>query len=171
MPKNEELHRLFLKTYHEFFDVKVEHNITLYLCKLCYGEYSAYNTWTAVKHYINKHEHKNTGISKTAMPRNGVLHQLFLKTYHEFFDVKVEHNITLYVCKLCHDEYSTYNTWTAVKHYINKHEHENTGVSKIADRKRHPLKPWKDPESLFCDTEFLKDFLDKEPAKGNECNG
>ncbi len=34
---------------------------------------------------------------------------------------------------------------------------------------RVPLKPWKDPESLFCDTEFLKKILGKEPAKGTEC--
>ena len=32
-----------------------------------------------------------------------------------------------------------------------------------------PLKPWKDPESLFCDTEFLKNLIGKEPAKGTEC--
>ncbi len=34
---------------------------------------------------------------------------------------------------------------------------------------RVPLKPWKDPESLFCDTEFLREFLGKEPRKGKEC--
>lgn len=27
------------------------------------------------------------------------------------------------------------------------------------------LKPWQDPESLFCDTEFLSNFLGKEPLK------
>lgn len=35
--------------------------------------------------------------------------------------------------------------------------------------RRVPLKPWKDPESLFCDTKFLREFLGKEPAKGKEC--
>lgn len=34
---------------------------------------------------------------------------------------------------------------------------------------RVPLKPWKDPESLFCDTKFLREFLGKEPRKGKEC--
>ena len=34
---------------------------------------------------------------------------------------------------------------------------------------RTPLMPWKDPESLFCDTEFLRKFLGKEPRKGKEC--
>ncbi len=34
---------------------------------------------------------------------------------------------------------------------------------------RHPLKPWKDPESLFCDTEFLKKLIKKTPKKGIEC--
>lgn len=32
-----------------------------------------------------------------------------------------------------------------------------------------PLKPWEDPESLFCNTKFLKKILGKEPAKGTEC--
>jgi hypothetical protein len=31
------------------------------------------------------------------------------------------------------------------------------------------LKPWKDPESLFCDTKFLKRIIGKEPLKGDEC--
>lgn len=31
---------------------------------------------------------------------------------------------------------------------------------------RHPLKPWKDPESLFCDTEFLEGLLGKRIARG-----
>jgi hypothetical protein len=35
--------------------------------------------------------------------------------------------------------------------------------------KRTYLKPWQDPESLFCDTEFLKKIIGKEPAKGKEC--
>lgn len=35
--------------------------------------------------------------------------------------------------------------------------------------RRAYLKPWKDPESLFCDTEFLTQLLGKEPRKGDEC--
>lgn len=31
------------------------------------------------------------------------------------------------------------------------------------------LKPWKDPESLFCDTKFLEELLCKEITKGDEC--
>ena len=34
---------------------------------------------------------------------------------------------------------------------------------------RQFLKPWHDPESLFCDTKFLRQFLGKEPAKESEC--
>lgn len=30
-------------------------------------------------------------------------------------------------------------------------------------------KPWHDPESLFCDTKFLKKIIGKEPRKGDEC--
>jgi hypothetical protein len=29
--------------------------------------------------------------------------------------------------------------------------------------------PWHDPESLFCDTKFLKKIIGKEPLKGDEC--
>ena len=31
------------------------------------------------------------------------------------------------------------------------------------------LSPWKDPESLFCDTEFLKQYLGKEVSKCKAC--
>ncbi len=34
-----------------------------------------------------------------------------------------------------------------------------------------PLKPWEDKESMFCDTRFLREFLGKEPRKGDECKG
>jgi hypothetical protein len=30
-------------------------------------------------------------------------------------------------------------------------------------------KPWKDPESLFCDNEFLKKLTNKDIASGDEC--
>ena len=34
----------------------------------------------------------------------------------------------------------------------------------------HPLKPWNDPESLYCSPK-LKDIINKEPLSGNECGG
>ncbi len=36
--------------------------------------------------------------------------------------------------------------------------------------KRHHIKPWKDPESLFCDTEFLEKLLRKKVSTRDECN-
>lgn len=42
-------------------------------------------------------------------------------------------------------------------------------VKKLKFINRVPLKPWKDPESLFCDTKFLREFFGKEPRKGEEC--
>jgi hypothetical protein len=36
-------------------------------------------------------------------------------------------------------------------------------------KRRFPLKPWKDPESLFCDTVFLERLIGKEIRKGSEC--
>lgn len=35
-------------------------------------------------------------------------------------------------------------------------------------RHRYPLKPWKDPQSLFCSPN-LKDIINKEPLHGDEC--
>ncbi len=47
---------------------------------------------------------------------------------------------------------------------------ESNPAPRIKEQKhRHPLKPWKDPESLFCDSEFLKKLIGKEPTKGKEC--
>jgi len=37
------------------------------------------------------------------------------------------------------------------------------------DAPKDTMKPWEDKESLFCDTEFLKQLLGKEPLKGTEC--
>ena len=34
---------------------------------------------------------------------------------------------------------------------------------------KHHIKPWEDPESLFCDTEFLKQIVGKDIADGDEC--
>lgn len=56
--------------------------------------------------------------------------------------------------------------------YINKPQPEDIEIESRKQLKminRVPLKPWKDPESLFCDTEFLRKFLGKEPRKGKEC--
>ncbi len=40
---------------------------------------------------------------------------------------------------------------------------------KIAKKRQHYLKPWKDPESLFCDTVFLEEYIKKSVARGDEC--
>lgn len=101
------------------------------------------------------------------MSKNYELDKRFLEEIHKYFDIKTQNNITLYVCKLCEDTYSAFNTWTAVRHYDSKHSEEQR--PKIEIKGKHPLKPWKDPESLFCDTEFLRKIIGKEPAKGDEC--
>lgn len=36
---------------------------------------------------------------------------------------------------------------------------------------KHSLKPWDDPESLFCDTDFLSNLCEKEISTGDECRG
>ncbi len=56
-------------------------------------------------------------------------------------------------------------------HKYEYHCQECKSIFKSPRVKKHrvPLKPWKDPESLFCDTDFLKKIIGKEPAKGTEC--
>lgn len=101
------------------------------------------------------------------MSKNKELEQMFLEEYHKYFDVKSQNNVTLYVCKLCDGAYSAFTTWTAVRHYNAKHSEKQIPRTDI--KGKHPLKPWKDPESLFCDTEFLTKIIGKEPTKGDEC--
>ncbi len=101
------------------------------------------------------------------MPKNKELKQLFLEKYHKYFSIEIQNNVTLYVCKLCGGTYSAFNTWTAVRHYLNKHSEKQ--IPKAEIKRKHPLKPWKDPDSLFCDTKFLRKILRKEPTKGDEC--
>ncbi len=101
------------------------------------------------------------------MSKNSELHQLFLKEYHQYFYIETQNNIRLYVCKLCGGSYSSFNTWTAVRHYDAKHSEKQ--ILKTEIRGKHPLKPWKDPESLFCDTKFLRKIIGKEPTKGDGC--
>ena len=97
------------------------------------------------------------------MTTNKELSQLFLEKYHEYFDIKIQNNVTLYFCKLCEGTYSAFNKWTAVRHYDAKHSEVQKPRTEI--KGNHPLKPWKDPESLFCDTEFLRKITGKEPTK------
>jgi len=94
----------------------------------------------------------------------------------------------VFVCLLCgtpyygdRDKYQNQNNFRGlIDHFRDKHEEwlvaywcykqrkEYTIESKI---KLHPLKPWHDPESLYCDKEFLEELLSKEVAEGNECKG
>lgn len=44
MSKNSELHQLFLEKYQQYFNIETQNDITLYVCKLYEGTYSAFNT-------------------------------------------------------------------------------------------------------------------------------
>lgn len=60
----------------------------------------------------------------------------------------------------------------AVPEERNKQHQEATSEFSIHPQKRYKkvyLKPWKDPESLFCDREFLEKLVGKEIADGDEC--
>lgn len=74
---------------------------------------------------------------------------------------------TFFICNICgsakkHEE-------DAINHIRECHYKDLKKVLEIPVpiiKHKHPLKPWKDPESLFCDTEFLEKFLGKEIREG-----
>lgn len=78
-----------------------------------------------------------------------------------------------YVCTVC--GCSTMPSLGSGRDVIRDHimdEHfQRVGVIEdtLIKRRPHHLKPWKDPDSLFCDTKFLEKLLGKEPAKSLEC--
>ena len=91
----------------------------------------------------------------------------------------------MFICRECkfkvyieHDRDLTTKQQTQIVEHIKSNHfvlirlnpfQKNKGVAENKENKpriivkgarfRHPLKPWKDPESLFCDTEFLKTFI------------
>lgn len=78
-----------------------------------------------------------------------------------------------YKCTLCgyDTEERARTSWVLGKqdiifHIITVH---NIDYRLIKKHGIHPLKPWEDPESLFCDTQFLEKIIGKEPLKGNQC--
>lgn len=78
-----------------------------------------------------------------------------------------------YVCTVC--GYSTEpslgdDTRYAILDHIMGEHFQLIGIEEAPLKRRpHYLKPWKDPESLFCDTKFLESLLGKEPARDLEC--
>ncbi len=88
---------------------------------------------------------------------------LFDQEYNSLFDWDTKLN--LFICKSCHRPFRTKSN--AVKHL------RLCRLRPIKKQRKHchyyHLKPWKDTESLFCDTEFLEMFIGKEPLKGDEC--
>lgn len=65
-------------------------------------------------------------------------------------------NVSRYQCLLC--GHICCNMWAAVKHVINKHETETRTCKPTYIT---TAKPWEDPESLFCSTEFLDKLCKK----------
>ena len=62
-----------------------------------------------------------------------------------------------YFCRICNERFKDISSIR--KHMKNSHD-ELVDIF---------FKPWEDPESLFCDTTFLKDYFNKEPTKGKDC--
>ena len=68
------------------------------------------------------------------------------------------------ICSTC--GYSTKSAYILNKNTIQCH---NCGLVIHKSPYKTYLKPWKDPESLFCDTMFLKEFIKKDIRTGKEC--
>ena len=102
----------------------------------------------------------------------GTIPMYHIKYYLEYIKQADDY----YQCKLCEFIGETPRSKEKVKNHLIKYHLIKISLikPKIKDinerpKIRHFLKPWQDPESLFCDTKFLRQFLGKEPAKGNEC--
>lgn len=75
-------------------------------------------------------------------------------------------------CKKCVREYAKNNeNGKYHREYYIKRKFEKQKQLEERNKIVHEfdIKPWKDPESLFCDTEFLESMLGKEVEKGKEC--
>jgi len=107
---------------------------------------------------------------------------------HEFVERSFIECRWTYVCLLCgtsyYGEYSRHPHPLAIHGFVDhiSKEHNEWETAYWFEKKRpiyekrkglktHPLKPWKDPDSLYCDKEFLEKLLSKEIAEGNECKG
>lgn len=76
-------------------------------------------------------------------------------------------SISGYICKLCGRPFTSF---VSIKKHL-REEHNNCFKKEKRlkpIKHRHHLKPWKDPESLFCSPK-LKEITGKEPLKGSEC--
>ena len=78
----------------------------------------------------------------------------------------------IYLCENCRVEFDTTNQYSffcCVKCARNYYSLKGYDLKKfIKKTSHHPLKPWDDPESLFCSPN-LKEIIGKEPLKGDEC--
>lgn len=94
-----------------------------------------------------------------------------------------------YVCKLCSEP--LFLQETGLEHFYKEHKEwfefiwfsykrkekekdEEKGQIRVDEKVKKPkyrvhIKPWKNPDSLFCDTEFLEKLTGKKLIEGDEC--
>ncbi len=93
---------------------------------------------------------------------------LFDTIYKDLFEQEATMGVfggmTHFVCKTCGKDFTQKH---AVANHVPKCRKKHERISK-SHRYVHPLKPWDDPESLFCSPK-LKDIIKKEPLTGDEC--
>jgi len=112
--------------------------------------------------------------------------------WHELIDTYDEIDGYPQICLLCgevlvpgksYQHFSEYHPewWQAIwlKSYRSKPAEKERRFNPKSARKNVPhkpkpkprtyLKPWQDPESLFCDRKFLSELIGKEIADGDEC--
>jgi hypothetical protein len=131
-----------------------------------------YKRWILTRTEFNKRPKKQIA-QEVDKKRGGAgtIPKYHIKYYLEYMKQVDDY----YLCKLCEFIGETPRSKEKVKNHLIKYHLIKISLiqPKIKDNKkpkiRHFLKPWQDPESLFCDTKFLQQFLGKEPAKGNEC--
>jgi len=101
--------------------------------------------------------------SELFMKSSAIFDELYQDLFEPVVTETIYGNVTWLVCKTCGKSYA--NKPGASRHV--------TICRKTHERKQKPkpriyLKPWQDPQSLFCSPN-LKEIIEKEPLSGDEC--
>lgn len=107
---------------------------------------------------LKEHIENVLGFPTSQPPRQTIKKQTIKKERKSRRNIVIEHE-----CPVCN------TTFFAKRQQVYCSDNCRTTYKQPTVMRRHPLKPWQDPESLFCDTKFLEEYLGKAPTKGTEC--
>jgi hypothetical protein len=143
-----------------------------YICGLCGEVIDTDGGRGGAKRHIFLNHDEWTGVF---IILSGFSHLMLSKSKEFALNLLSNENVTKdnkYYCLLCGMPLYEESRMTHIEcnhpEWINvlwcKEKRKYDGPRKLT----HPLKPWRDPESLFCSPN-LKYIIDKEPLQGKEC--